>query len=73
MEITKVSETDLEQEAVAQGPTSAAATILAALALKRAKDRQVFAWQVGSYYFVGPPPDAKMEALIREFIDADAD
>jgi hypothetical protein len=38
---------------------------------KRAKDRQVSAWQFGQYYFVGPPPDAKIEARFREFIEDD--
>ena len=54
-----------------QGPRSAAATVLRNLTKKRAKDRQVFAWQLGQYYFVGPPSDAEMEARIREFIEDD--
>ena len=70
MEITQVSEEDLKRLAEEQGPRSAAATILRNLTKKRAKDRQVFAWQLGQYYFVGPP-HAKREARIREFIDDD--
>ena len=71
MEITQVSEEDLKRLAEAQGPRSAAATVLRNLTKKRAKDRQVFAWQFGQYYFVGPPPDAEMEARIRDFIEDD--
>ena len=41
-----------------RGLTAPAATILQSLYKKRAKDRQVFAWQLGPYYFVGPTPDA---------------
>ena len=63
MEITQVSEEDLKRLAEEQEPRSAAATC--------AKDRQVFAWQFGQYYFVGPTPDAEMEARIREFIEDD--
>ena len=71
MEITQVSEEDLKRLAEKQGPRSAAATILRDLTKKRAKDRQVFAWQLGQYYFVGPPPYAEMEVRIRDFIDDD--
>ena len=71
MEITQVSEEDLQRLAEEQGPRSPAATILRNLKKKRAKDRQVFVWQFGQYYFVGPTPDAEMEARIREFIEDD--
>jgi hypothetical protein len=73
VEITQVSEEELKRFAEEQGPSSAAATILRNLMKKRAKDRQVFAWQFGQYYFVGPPPDAEMEARIRDFIEDDLD
>lgn len=71
MEVMQVSEDDLSRLAEQEGPASPAATILRNLAKKRAKDRQVFAWQLGQYYFVGPVPDAEMEARIREFIEED--
>ena len=71
MEITQVSEDDLKHLAEKQGPRSPAATILRRLAKKRAKDRQVFVWQLGQHYFVGPAPDAEMEARIREIIRDD--
>ena len=73
MEITLVSEEDLKRLADEQGPRSAAATVLRNLTKKRAKDRQVFAWQFGQYYFVGPTPDAEMEARIRDFVEDDLD
>jgi hypothetical protein len=49
------------------------ATVLRNLTKKRAKDRQVFAWQFGQYYFVGPTPDAELEARIRDFVEDDLD
>ena len=73
MEITQVSEDDLKRLAEEQGPRSAAATVLRNLTKKRTKDRQVFAWQFGQYYFVGPAPDAEMEARIRDFVEDDLD
>ena len=71
MEITQVSEEELKRLAEEQGPRSAAATVLRNLTRKCGKDRQVFAWQLGQYYFVGPTLDAEMEARIREFIEDD--
>ena len=73
MEMTQVSEEDLRRLAEEQGPRSAAATVLRNLTKKRAKDRQVFAWQFGQYYFVGTDPDAEMEAGIRGFVEDDLD
>jgi hypothetical protein len=71
VEIRQVSDEDLKRIADEEGPASPAATVLRNLTKKRAKDRQVFVWQVGQYYFVGPVPDAEMEARIREFIEDD--
>ena len=71
MEIIQVSEEHLKRLAEEEGPRSAAAMILRSLAKKRAKDRQVYAWQRGPYYFVGPTPDADMEARIRAFVEED--
>jgi len=71
VEITRVPEEELQRLADEEGPASPAATVLRNLAKKRAKDRQVFAWQLGQYYFVGPAPDAEMEARIRDFIEDD--
>ena len=72
-EITQASEVDLQRRAEVEGPRSAAATILRRLAKKRAKDRQVFMWQLGQHYFVAPAADAEMEARIREIIRDDAE
>ena len=72
-EITQASEVDLQRLAEEEGPRSPAATILRSLAKKRAKDRQVFVWQLGQYVFVGPAPDAEMEARIKELIGDDPD
>ena len=65
MEIIHVPEEHLKRWAEEEGPRSAAAMMPRE---KRAKDRQVYAWQLGQYYFVGPTPDAEMEARIREFV-----
>ncbi len=71
METIHVPEEHLKRLAEEEGPRSAAAMILRSLAKKRAKDRQVYAWQLGQYYFVGPTPDAELEARIREFVEGD--
>jgi hypothetical protein len=71
--ITQVCEDELKRLAEEEGPASPAAMILRNLAKKRAKDRQAFVWQLGQYYFVGPVPDAEMEARIMEFVEDDLD
>jgi hypothetical protein len=74
MEITRVTDDELARLAAEQGPGSAAAAILHRLTRKRAKDYQVFAWQVGPYYFVGPAPDARTEVAmidLAEEVEAD--
>jgi hypothetical protein len=71
VEIKQVSDEELMRLAETEGPTSAAAAILDRLRMKRAKDHQVFAWQAGDYYFVGPVPDARTECLIMKFLDED--
>jgi hypothetical protein len=73
VEIKRVSEDDLKRLAEEEGPGSPASTILRNLAKKRARDRQVFVWQLGQCYFVGPVPDAEMEARIMEFVEDDLD
>ena len=71
MEIIQIPEEHLKRLAEEEGPRSAAAMIPRSLAKKRARDRQVYAWQLGQYYFVGPTPDAEMEARIRGFVEDD--
>lgn len=73
MEITRVPDEELKRLADEYGPTCAAATILRHLSRKRAKDHQVFAWQAGSYYFVGPVPDAETEAAMMNLVEDNED
>ena len=73
MEITRVREDKLRQLALEQGPLSAPATILQSLSEKRARDRQVFAWQLGCYYFIGPAPDAQTELAMVDLAEGDDD
>jgi hypothetical protein len=74
VDIKQVSDEELMRLAEEEGPTSSAAAILHRLRVKRAKDYQVFAWQAGDYYFVGPVPDARTECLIMKFLEeADED
>lgn len=69
MDIKHVPDDELARLAEKEGPTGAAATILDRLREKRAKDRQVFAWQAGNYYFTGPVPDALTECLIIQLLN----
>ena len=73
MEITRVREDQLRQQAIEQGPLSPPANILHRLREKRAKDRQVFAWQVGEYCFIGPAPDAETEMAMIDLAVGDDD
>jgi len=73
MDIVRIPDDMLRRMAEAEGPRGAASTILRRVIAKRRKDRQVFAWRIGSFYFVGPVPDATMEAAIIEFARADED
>ena len=74
MGITRVREDELRQKAIELGPLSPPANILHRLQEKRAKDRQVFAWRIGCYYFVGPAPDAETEmAMVRLAEGSDED
>ena len=73
MDITRIPDDDLKQLAEIEGPRGAAAFILRKVIAKRRKDRQVFAWRIGSYYFVGPVPDATTEAQMIELASEDED
>ena len=57
-----VPDEELKQLAEAAGPSSTAAAMLQAIKEYRAKDRQVFAFRINDYFFVGPLPDARTEA-----------
>jgi hypothetical protein len=70
--IELVPDDELERLANDAGPKSTAAAMLRVLKHSRAKDRQVFAFHVKEYFFVGPVPDAKTEAellSLAELID----
>ena len=67
MDITRIADDELRQLAKIDGPKSMAAHVLRKVVAKRRKDRQVFAWRIGPYDFVGPVPDAETEAAIIRF------
>jgi hypothetical protein len=73
MDIVRIPDDMLRRMAEAESPKGAASNILREVIAKRRKDRQVFAWRIGSYYFVGPVPDAETEAAIIEFAGDDED
>ena len=66
LEVVQVPDEVLIVGAVENGPTSPEAKLLARLSFLRAKDRQVFAFQVGDYVIVGPVPDAMTEMIMNE-------
>jgi hypothetical protein len=62
---------ELEELARAHGPFSIEAKLSRELRKGRAKDRQVFAFKVGDYYFTGPIPDARGEQALIRLADVD--
>jgi hypothetical protein len=66
VDITLVSDEELKRLVEQRGPLSAEASVIRQLSKDRAKDRQVFAWRVGEYYFTGPMPDAQTELAMLE-------
>jgi hypothetical protein len=56
----------LERAANERGSRSTEAKVLAELRLDRALDRQWFAFQCGSLWFVGSAPDARTERAMIE-------
>ena len=73
MDFVRIPDDMLRRMAEAEGPKGVASKILCKVIAKRRKDRQVFAWRIGSYYFVGPAPDAALEVQIIELASADED
>jgi hypothetical protein len=63
----------LEDLALEAGPESIPARILMGLWRARARDRQVFAFRIGSYWITGPLMDAKTEAALIDLADEDED
>jgi hypothetical protein len=70
-EVIPVPDAELERLARAGGPLSVEARILEELREQRAKDRQVFAFRVGEYYFTGPTPDATTEIALVDLAEVD--
>jgi hypothetical protein len=66
-----VPDEDLERLAMELGPSSIAARIVEDLRELRAKDRQAFAFRIGTSWFTGPTPDAKTEQWLLELADRD--
>ena len=67
-----VPDEELERLAQEAGPSSVAAAMIRELKNSRSKDRQVFAFHIKEYFFVGPMPDARTEAellALAELID----
>jgi hypothetical protein len=69
VEITCISDGELERLARVGGPHSVEVMLLTRLRRGRAKDRQFFAFRVGEYYFTGPTPDARTERKMIELAE----
>jgi hypothetical protein len=69
MDIRLATDRELRLRVVMQGPTSTEAEVFRQLCAKRSQDRQVFAWEVGSFYFVGPAPNAMTEAAMLKLAE----
>jgi hypothetical protein len=64
-----VPDQELARLAEEAGPSSVAAEMLRALKNYRAKDRQVFAFHINECFFIGPVPDARLEAELLALSD----
>jgi hypothetical protein len=71
MEVTPVSDLDLERLADVRGPSSVEAKVVKELRRKRARDHQVHVFQVGNYYFIGSTPDAQTELDMIAWVAGD--
>jgi hypothetical protein len=69
MEVTKVSDLDLERLADDRGPPSVEAKVVEQLRRQRARDHQVHVFQVGNYYFIGPVSNAQTELDIIAWVE----
>ena len=68
-ELIAVSDLELARLALLGGPTCAEAQVKRQLRAHRAKDRQVYVFRVGDYYFTGPIPDARTEIAMLDLAD----
>jgi hypothetical protein len=67
-----VPDAELERLAGEAGPSSTAAAIIRELGMSRSKDRQVFAFHIHEFFFIGPMPDAKTEAELLALAELNA-
>jgi hypothetical protein len=70
-EVVPLPDAELERLANEDGAFSVSAMLLKQLREHRAKDCQVYAFRVGTYYFVGPVPDARTESALIGLAEAD--
>jgi hypothetical protein len=71
VELELVPDEELERLAREKGPASVEARVLRMVRLDRARDRQVYVFRAGDYYFTGPIPDAALEAAILDIAEDD--
>ena len=71
--IVRVPDEELARLAQEGGPLSVEARVLRELGKRRAKDRQVFAFRVGDYYYTGPMPDARTEIALLGLAEDDGE
>ena len=64
IEVVPLSDVELAMLVLRAGPSSIEARVVVELCERRAKDRQVYAFRVGEYYFTGPTPDAETEIAL---------
>jgi hypothetical protein len=73
IEIVCVPDTELERLAEQAGSLSVEAEIVEELRERRAKDRQVYAFRLGDYYFIGSIPDARTELALIDLAEEEGD
>ena len=71
MEVTRVSDLDLERLADVRGPSSVEAKVVKELRRKRARDHQVHVFKAGKYYFIGPALDTQTELDIIAWVESE--
>jgi uncharacterized protein with PhoU and TrkA domain len=69
IEVMQVADEMLVRAAEERGSRSTEAKILQELRLKRAQDRQMFAFRCGSVWFMGSTPDARTERAMIELAE----
>ena len=69
IEVIQIPDELLERAASERGSRSTEAKILEELRLRRAQDRQMFAFRCGSVWFMGSTPDARTERAMIELAE----